>query len=363
MSSDPPASGGPVDRRSKHPAGDDHASFLRSMTQVDWLALLVVALYLLFDATPLRQPAVALVAMAGFGAFVLALRWSRFPLRETRARIALDVVVTIVFILVMAAESGGPASPMVNLFLLPIILAAVALGPRGTLVVFAAVAVAFVTLFALNGQLTDPTPALFARIFGELGPVALVAYLTQRLAGSILSARQRIAELAERDGLTGLVNQRFFKEMLQREHASRSGKGSYAVLMVDMDRLKHINDTWGHEAGNEAIVHVAESIRSAVRTTDVASRYGGDEFAVFLPDATPQVAEVVAQRIRNTVFKALFQPGGRAQRMTVSVGIGLYPQDGRSFVETIAVADQRMYQDKRLRRRQGDAAPPAPARL
>jgi diguanylate cyclase (GGDEF)-like protein len=363
MNADKSADGGAAYRRHRETADDEHDAFLRSMTQVDWLALLVVALYLMVDATPLSRPAVALLAMLAFGGFALALRWRRFPLRETRARIAVDVVVTIVFILVMAAESGGPASPMVNLFLLPIVLAAVTLGPRGTLVVFVSVALAFVVLFALDGQLHDPTPALFARLFGELGPFALVAYLTQRLAGSILSARRRIAELAERDGLTGLVNQRFFREMLQREHTARSGRGVYAVLMVDMDRLKHINDTWGHEVGNEAIVHVSDSIRGAVRASDVACRYGGDEFAVFLPDATPQVAEVVAQRIRNAVFKALFHPGGRAQRLTVSVGVGGYPQDGRTVADTIAAADQRMYKDKKLRRQSADEEPPKLGRL
>lgn len=359
MNPESPCSHVPGDRRARAGARDEHAAFLRSMSQVDWLALLVVALYLLVDNTPLPQPTTALLSMGLFALFATGLRWRHFPLRPPRARIALDVAVTIVFISVMAAQSGGPASPLVNLYLLPVVLAAVTLGPRGTLVVFLAVAVAWVGLMAQHGELQNAAPVVFARIFGQLGPFALVAYLTQRLAGSIITARRRIAELAEHDGLTGLINQRSFKELLQREHDSRmrTRSGGYAVLMVDMDRLKQVNDTWGHEAGNAAIVNVAEAIRRAVRKTDVAARLGGDEFAVFLPDATPQIAEVVAQRIRNTVFKSLFQAGGRLQRMTVSVGAGGFPQDGATMDDALAAADTRMYQDKKLRRQPGDPQP------
>lgn len=350
-------------RAAAGPARDEHASFLKSMTQVDWLALLVVALYLAAGMTVPPQPLATAGAMLGFGAFAAALRWKRFPLRSTRGRIALDVAVTILFILFMALQTGGQASPLSNLFLLPIVLAAVTLGRRGTLVVFCAVAAAFLVLVGLSGGFADPLPALAARIFGELGPFALVAYLTQRLTSSIVMARRRIAELAERDGLTGLVNQQFFREMLQREHEARAGGGAYSLLMLDMDRLKQVNDTWGHEAGNAALQHVAEAVRRVARASDVACRYGGDEFAVFLPEASPQAAEVVAQRVRNSVYKSLFHPGSRAQRLTVSVGVGSYPRDGRTAGEVLAAADARMYRDKKLRRQPGDAEPPAPSRL
>ena len=350
-------------RDPQDPGRAEDVGFLRSMTQVDWLALLVVVFYLIVDDEPLPHPALVLGAMLVFGVFAALVRLKRFPLRSTRGRIALDVVVTILFISLMASESGGGSSPLVNLYLLPIVLAGVTLGPRGTLAVVVAVGAAYLALFAHGGDLAAPPAVVSARLFGELAPYALVAYLTQRLTQSILSARRRIAELAERDGLTGLVNLRSFKELLGREHAARAGVGSYAVLMIDVDRLKHFNDTWGHEAGNAAIVHVAEAIRRAVRSSDIAARYGGDEFAVFLPEASPQVAENVAQRIRNSAWHSLFHPGDRAQRVTVSVGAGGYPQDGRTLDEILAAADQRMYQDKKLRRREGDPEPPRPRRL
>lgn len=344
---------------------DDHTAFLRSIAQVDWLVLAVVALYLVADQAKLAQPLLTVVTMTGFALFIVAFRSRRFPVRSPRARILLDAVVTIGFITVVAVQSGAAESPLVHLYLLPVVLAAVTLGRRGTAAVFVATMLCWVGLFALAGEPLELRLSLVARLLGELGPFALVAYLTQRLAGSIHSAQRQIADLAERDGLTGLINLRSFADLLKREHKVQASArdGAYAVLMADMDRLKHVNDTWGHEAGNAAIRAAAEAIQRAVRASDVAARYGGDEFTVFLPGATPEVAENVAQRIRNNVYQSLFQAGGRLQRVTVSVGVGSYPRDGTASEAILAAADRRMYRDKKLRRQPGDPAPPQPSRL
>jgi diguanylate cyclase len=355
---------------SKDPEGagrggvDEHAAFLRSMSQVDWLALLICALYLLLSGAPASRPWLALTAMGLFALAALGLRWRRTPIRSASLRIVLGAAATIVFISVMATQSGGASSPLVNLYLLPVVMAAVTLGPGGTLVVFLAVCAAWLALVAGYGGLQGPVPALLAHILGQLGPFALVAYLTQRLASAILSARRQLAAFAERDTLTGLVNLRSFKELLQREHASRQQGGpGYALLLVDIDALGQVNEAAGYEAGNAAIRNVAEAIKRTIRTTDLAARIGGDEFAILLPGASPAVAAVVAQRLRNAVFKSLFEAGSRMQRLTVSVGAGAYPQDGRTADDAMAAAEKRMRQDKTLRRKPGDPEPPPPSRL
>ncbi len=191
------AAGEPV--RPRRRRTDEHEAFLRSVALVDWLVLAVVGLYLAVDGAPLPQSGLTIAAMAAFGAFVLLFRTPLFPVRGTIARIAIDVAVTIAFITFVASQSGATASPLINLYLLPIVLAAVVLGARGTLVTFVLVAAAWLGLLWLESAPVQPSPALFARLIGELGPFALVAYLTQRLAASILTARARIAELAERD--------------------------------------------------------------------------------------------------------------------------------------------------------------------
>jgi diguanylate cyclase (GGDEF)-like protein len=257
---------------------------------------------------------------------------------------------------VVASRTGATLSPLANLYLLPIVVVAMTLGRRGALVAFAAVLLAWLSLLAGEGAV-PPAAELFTRLFGQLGPWALVAYVTQALAGSILTARRRIEEMVERDSLTGLLNLRTFKATLAREHGlrARDGRGSYAILLVDMDDLKALNDEHGHQSGNRAITMVASAVQRAIRATDMAARAGGDEFVVFLPEATPEVAETVAQRIRNHVYRSLFPVGERLQRTTVSVGTATWPRDGSQPDDVVSAAQLRARQDRELRKSAGSA--------
>jgi diguanylate cyclase (GGDEF)-like protein len=334
---------------------DEHASIVRSLTRVDWLVLLVVALHtLVLDAVP-ESPRPLYAALAAYTLFVIAFRWRGFPVQDTGARIALGAASMVAFITVVAILTGGSSSPMVNLYLLPIVLVAMTLGRRGALVIFVGVTLAWLSVIVGEGPLPGAAE-LFARMFGELGPYALVAYLTQALAGTIMTARRRIEEMAERDALTGMLNLRTFKAVLNREHAlrARGAQGGYGILLVDIDDLKELNDAHGHQAGNRAITAVAGAIQRAIRTTDMVARYGGDEFVAFLPDASPEVAAAVAQRIRNNVYRSLFPVGERLQRMTVSVGAASYPRDGAQHDDIVAAADARMQRDRELRRADGE---------
>ena len=344
---------------------DDYESFIRSILMVDGLTLGVVALFLLVNAQPLQWPVVTLSAMVAFAVFVLAFRSARFPVRNPRSRIMLEVTVMIAFITAVVAQTGGADSPLASLFLLPVVLAAVTLGARPTIVVVAATALAWTGVFLLRGRPEISNLALFARLFGELGPLVLVAYMTERLSSSIRAARRRIADLADRDGLTGLVNLHSFRSLLQTEHAAREAarRADYSLLMVDLDHLKKVNDNFGQEGGNAALRNVAEAIKRAIRASDVACRYGDDEFVVLLPGASALVAEAVAQRIRNAVYQSLFKAGGRLQRVTASVGIAAYPRDGLTPDDILLVADRNMLKDKSLRRQPGDPEPPRPRRL
>jgi diguanylate cyclase (GGDEF)-like protein len=126
--------------------------------------------------------------------------------------------------------------------------------------------------------------------------------------------------------------------------------------MVDMDDLKALNDGHGHQAGNRAITTVASAIQRAIRNTDLAARSGGDEFIVFLPDATAEVAEIVAQRIRNHVYRSLFPVGERLQRMTASVGTATWPRDGTQADDIVAAAAERAKLDRKLRQQAGEPA-------
>src|SRR5688500_2649450 len=129
---------------------------------------------------------------------------------------------------------------------------------------------------------------------GVLAPFVLVAFSTTLLVDNINTAKTRIRALSDRDELTSLYNMRAFASVAEQEHdlASRTAR-TYSVLIVDIEHLKAINDTYGHEAGSRAVKLVAEALLRLTRSTDTVARYGGDEFIALLSGADKDVAEEV----------------------------------------------------------------------
>jgi diguanylate cyclase (GGDEF)-like protein/PAS domain S-box-containing protein len=148
---------------------------------------------------------------------------------------------------------------------------------------------------------------------------------------------------ATHDALTGLANYREFLDSLERE-VRRSGRANrpFGVLLLDVNDLKRINDRWGHLAGNRALRRLAEVLKRQCRSTDLSARYGGDEFAVLMIDADPAMARQVARRVESGLEKDREQP-----ELHVSIGIGMYPEDGRSSAELLEAADKQLYRNKR----------------
>ncbi len=148
---------------------------------------------------------------------------------------------------------------------------------------------------------------------------------------------------ARHDGLTGLANYREFMDRFEAEvrRADRSHR-FFTLLLLDLDQLKRINDLHGHLAGNRALRRLAAVMKEHCRATDLAARYGGDEFAVLLIDSDRGMAEHVAQRIEQRLRSDLEKP-----MLSVSIGIGVYPDDGRTPAEIIEAADQRLYRRKK----------------
>jgi diguanylate cyclase len=246
--------------------------------------------------------------------------------------------------------SGGVDSPLVNLYLLPVVTAALALGKRAAALVVAAVCLCY----PLIGMLTDGLQALNAQFgiaaVGVLAPFVLVAFSTTLLVENINTAKSRIRALSERDELTSLYNMRAFARLAEHEHdAARRNERAYSILMVDIEHLKTINDTYGHEAGSRAVILVAEALLRLTRSTDVVARYGGDEFIVLLSGAEQGVAEEVAQRIRNVVFATTLEVGAKMVRIKANVGAASFPESGNNLQTVMAAADRAMYKDKELR--------------
>jgi len=161
------------------------------------------------------------------------------------------------------------------------------------------------------------------------------------------TAEEQIRRLALTDPLTGLANYRRLLEALKSEitRCNRTAR-SFALLLLDLDGLKTINDAHGHQAGSRALSRVANILRTHCRSMDTIARYGGDEFVIVLPETGGEAARQVAQRISKGSRDDSEKPP-----ISVSVGIALFPHDGRTLDELLAAADRALYREKRSSQR------------
>ncbi len=185
----------------------------------------------------------------------------------------------------------------------------------------------------------------------------LVSYLMRDLSerkkaqSQLLANQQRLDKLANHDTLTGLPNRLFLQAHLP-EALARSQEAGHmlAVLFLDLDRFKHINDSRGHEVGDKLLQEIAKRVRAAVRPADIVVRMGGDEFVVVLHKVNaPDEVAIAATRI-NEVLSAPVMIDGRALVATVSIGVSLFPRDGATMGELLKHSDTAMYQAKDLGR-------------
>jgi diguanylate cyclase (GGDEF)-like protein len=156
---------------------------------------------------------------------------------------------------------------------------------------------------------------------------------------------KRVEALSVTDDLTHLYNSRYLNSMLRREtkRASRSGR-PLSLLFIDLDGFKGVNDTHGHLSGSRALVEAAAVIRGSARETDVVARFGGDEFAVVLPDTGGEGAFAVGERVRDRIAAHKFLArDGLDIRLTASVGLATLPDVAASAEELMAAADKAMY--------------------
>jgi diguanylate cyclase (GGDEF)-like protein len=155
-------------------------------------------------------------------------------------------------------------------------------------------------------------------------------------------AEQQLRRLATTDELTGLGNRRHFVERAREAVAVARRYGQWCTLaVVDVDRFKRVNDRHGHQAGDQALIALAAVLKANLRATDLAARFGGDEFVALLPLTDPDAGKAAAERIRDAVRRQCGSP-----ELTVSIGIASVRGEGASLEELLARADQALYDAK-----------------
>lgn len=183
----------------------------------------------------------------------------------------------------------------------------------------------------------------------EIGELARTFnYMAEKLESSYTVLK----DMAIHDGLTGMLNHHeFHKRMLwEIKRAGRYQRG-LSLLMMDIDRFKVLNDTYGHQAGDTVLKAVGEYLRNAIRSSDEAARYGGEEFALIMPETPADTAFITAQRIgAGMAGLPISIDKGMTVNVTLSIGVATFPQDAATKEELIAAADRRMYRAKNLGR-------------
>jgi diguanylate cyclase (GGDEF)-like protein len=180
--------------------------------------------------------------------------------------------------------------------------------------------------------------------------VGLMAVLSLVFASEVTEHKRsdaRVRQLVVSDPLTGLANYRRLLDVLDSEikRHGRTGR-SFAVLLLDLDGLKKINDAHGHLVGSRALCRLANILQIHCRAIDTAARYGGDEFVLVLPETESAAALQVAQRVSDQLIS-----DGEEPSISVSTGTATYPRDGKTIEELLAAADRALYREKRSSKR------------
>jgi diguanylate cyclase (GGDEF)-like protein len=303
----------------------------------------IVAVRTLLSTDPSNGPWVlALAAAVAVPSPLLLLVPVDRLVRHPRGRLFFDLweAAGIGLVIVFCLLDGGVTSPYV--FFLFVLLAhgALAYPPVGVAIAGSTIVLSYVAMGVLDGGL--PAPDLLQGALALLVATGTCAFASAnhvRVYEQTAVYARELATLAERDGLTGTLNHRAFHERLQLETRRASADHPVSLLIVDVDRFKTVNDTYGHPAGDGVLQIIGGVLTELTRPGDTPGRLGGDEFALLLPGTTPEAAGVVARRLCDQVRTAAAAWGA-----TVSVGAATVTSP--DVTELHATADAAAYRAK-----------------
>lgn len=299
-------------------------------------------------------PATVVMVFLAVGAIAVVLSQEILPVgRLGRWRLPIEAGAAIVFVTVLLVLTGGNTSPFFFGYILLVGAASLWASGFGALLLAVATSLAYLigVLVPLNSA--PSTSADIGRICFNLIALALVAYVCAIVGREQRRAREEALRLSRYDSLTGLHSRDFFLAEMEQEilRAGRTGR-PFALLMFDLDGLKAANDRFGHASGDTLLRAVADTLRGDIRVTDVAARWGGDEFVLLLPETDLTGAMLVADKIRIDIGRLALPHDGLVIRTSASIGLVTYPDDGKSSTELMRRADLAMYEAKRRGRDQ-----------
>ena len=280
----------------------------------------VAVVVALTRAWPDQEPAIFTLLAAGMLLVVLFMDMVP-PAAFGRYRRPLEGIGAIVFLGLLMVLTGGAGSPFLVGFYLVAAGTALSSEGRAPLAVALVGAGTIAVVGLLDAIIDGPLePAALAWVGINAVSLILLADIATAAARSQRHARDEALRASRFDALTGLYNRSFFFTTMEQEirRSDRMGRG-FTLLMLDLDDLKPVNDTFGHQWGDRLLKAIADSIRHTIRFTDAAARYGGDEFVVLLPETDAAGGYVVGEKLRRDIY-ALTLRAGRPQRALLGVG-------------------------------------------
>ena len=309
----------------------------------------------------------AVIVLLAFGLIMIELFQDVLPASALgRLRLPLEAAIVLVFLTALIIMTGGQESPYFFGYILLVGAAALSVSELGGVALAVISSVAYVSAVIVAAAGTPLTTDAMGVVAFNLISIALVMYVAAVIGREQRRAHEEALRLSRFDSLTTLYSRDYFTSELEQEilRATRTGR-PFAVAMLDLDGLKAANDRFGHDWGDNLLKAVADVLRGDVRVTDVAARYGGDEFVLMLPETDLSGAILVAEKVRVDIARVALPYNGQVVRTSASIGIVTFPHDGRTSAELLRRADLAMYEAKRRGRDQivrfaRDGAPPAP---
>ncbi|MGH2437898.1 MAG: diguanylate cyclase, partial [bacterium] len=253
----------------------------------------------------------------------------------------------LLMLTVWVAFSGGVQSPFVWIYAIAIAVYGILWGARWALATATLCSLGLLVVLGLSRMgfgvaLAGGSSPLMVRVY--LVSYIAMFFLVAVVAGVLRRQAGEIFRLAQTDPLTGIANRRALRQALDREVARATRYGNpCAVLVLEIDRFKSINDRFGHLAGDEALRRVAATLGASCRASDLLARFGGDEFVVVMPYTSLDEGRRVGDRIRRDIEEFTLL---RGFHLTLSAGLAVYPEDGETSRDLIEAADHAMYRVK-----------------
>jgi diguanylate cyclase (GGDEF)-like protein len=318
--------------------------FSRTVAELEWLTLVLVLLYLVVEAPKPEARLPITTALFFYGAFVVGFHYFHFYREESRVRLTVETLVMIAFVTWVVWFTGELESPLLNLYLIPVITAALTLGKLTTLLEVLLIVACFVLLGYQGGDTPSVMNAAYAgQLAARLAPILLVAYLVTMFSADIHDAMRKMRLMSDTDGDTGLLTPGALVSLLEREvERCTRYERPFSVLTVEVGALSGRDRFWQRDRALRLTRHVTDLLQGELRSSDVVAKMNEDEFAILLTETDLASALLVAHRLRTVLAASPWRSRNRSVSLQARLGVGAYPEHGKGGEELLARAEQAM---------------------